>query len=122
MSLVVPSVRAGDLITADFMNQLIAAVNDLETRLAQLEGITPGANGAVAITNVSPSDLHVGDPFTIIGLNFGTPSLCVVTFNNGNPVTAFKAGSDDTHLLLNVPPMSLGTDPQPTSLVVSNGR
>ena len=62
-------VRPGDLITANFMNQVLAEIQNLQDQLDQLAQGGPG--GPPVINSVSPGPLTVGAPMTILGQNFG---------------------------------------------------
>lgn len=96
------AVKPGDLILADYVNQLVATLNDHEVRLAKLEQSAVGT-GAVVITAVVPAgSLRMGTELRLIGRNFGIPALNQVNIN-GTPVTGFKTGSNDTLLIFDIP-------------------
>ncbi len=96
------AVKPGDLILADYVNQLVAALNDHEQRLAKLEQSAVGT-GAVVITAVVPTgSVRMGTELRLIGRNFGIPALNQVNIN-GTPVTGFKTGSNDTLLIFDIP-------------------
>jgi len=60
-----PKVLPGDLITADFMNQMIDALQAFDDRLTKLEA---GGGGAVTITAIVPSgNLRMGDELRVFG-------------------------------------------------------
>lgn len=96
-------VKPGDLITADMMNRILTALTTLNTRVAALEGAGSAAGGTVTITGLSPSvPVPMGSELRVFGKNFGLPTLNVVTVD-GNPVSLFKAGSNDALLIFDVP-------------------
>jgi hypothetical protein len=112
-------VRPGDLITANFMNQIIAELQSLEDRVSQLS--TTGASSGPAISSVSPVPLHVGDDITILGQGFGPIASAVVTLGQ-NTITQFSSGSGDTVLLFTVPPIIVSDQGSPLFLSVSTPR
>ena len=63
-------VRPGDLITAEFMNRVLAQIEDLSSRVAFLEG-TLGKQDSVVITALVPQDgnVKVGEQIRVIGKN-----------------------------------------------------
>ncbi len=67
-------IRPGDLITADFMQRVLALINDLETRVVNLESST-STPGVVTITDILPSHtVRSGTEMTIVGRNFEVPA------------------------------------------------
>jgi hypothetical protein len=98
-------VRPGELITAELINQILAQLEGLETRIVTLEaaggGVTTGPS--VVITGLQPSgSVPVQSELRILGRNFGLPSANVVTID-GVPVGQIKSGSTDTLLIVDVP-------------------
>lgn len=122
MTVTIQPPQPGDLITSSFMKQLIDTLTAMDARISSLEGVVPGAGGALAILQMSPTDLTQGDELRIYGLNFGLPSENTVTFNSANPTNQFKAGSGDTLLILDVPLFSLASDAQLVNVAVSSAR
>lgn len=122
MPITIQPPQPGDLITSSFMKQLIEQLQTHEARISALEGVVPGAGGNLAIINLSATDLSIGDELRIFGVNFGLPSENVVTFNGQNPTRQFKAGSSDTLLVLDVPPLSFLGDTQLFDVAVSDPR
>ncbi|HKB40005.1 MAG TPA: hypothetical protein VKD72_26450, partial [Gemmataceae bacterium] len=122
MAVTIQVPQPGDLITASFMKLLIDQLAGLDKRVSALEGVVPGSGGNLVIINLSASDLNIGDELRIFGVNFGLPSENVVTFNGSNAVTQFKAGSNDTLLILDVPPLSFLGDSQIYQVAVSDPR
>jgi hypothetical protein len=118
-------VRPGDIITANFMNDLLTVLDDLRDRVDRLEsGGTPGSQ--VTITGFNPTtQVAVAQPLTITGSNFDD-----VTANNtiqigGQPVTQFRVGSTSTELRIIVPEIA-AVPPDGMNVTVSvankNGR
>ena len=94
-------VRPGELITAELMNQILAHLESLETRVKALEaGSTP--SDPVVITGLEPSGaVPMQSDLRIIGRNFGSTGSNIVTID-GVRVTRIKEGSN-THLVVEVP-------------------
>jgi hypothetical protein len=98
MATTFPRVKAGDVIRHDDWNQVLAAIEDLYSRIT-----TPDPT-AVAITGFAPpGPVSVGDPLTIQGRNFQFSIGSLRLFFDGVAVNAFNLGSSDTQLLINVP-------------------
>lgn len=118
MAQIPKTVNPGDLILADFFNSVVTALNDHETRIANLEGIAPGSK--VVINAVLPSaTFHPGDQITVVGKNFGVPALNSVTIASA-VITTFTTDSNDTSLTFTVPLMTGITTQLNTMLIVSN--
>jgi len=116
--------QPGDLITAAYMQELVNALQNLDTRIAALEGIIPGSAGQLAITDLQfpLADLHIHDELTIVGVNLGLQGETRVDFDTLGSVTVFKPGSSDRKLILDVPALSLGGPSKTLTLRVSNPR
>ena len=94
-------VRPGELITAARMNELIDAVNDLLTRVTDLEG---EEDNRVVITDLAfAGTSRLGDPLEIRGRNFGFSRGTQQVRFDDRVITEFRAGSSDTQLLVRVP-------------------
>jgi hypothetical protein len=94
-------VLPGDLITADFMNQVVDALTAFDGRISQLEAST-GATGAVAIYATIPAGaVQMGTELRVFGRGFGVPSQTTVTID-AIPVT-LKSGSGSSLLIFDVP-------------------
>jgi hypothetical protein len=95
-------VLPGDLITADYMNQIIDLLALHEQEIQALLAAQPGATGAIGIAATIPAGLaHIGDAMRVLGHGFGLPSQSTVTIET-TPVT-LEAGSNDTQLLFHIP-------------------
>lgn len=96
-------VRPGDIITSNFINDLLLSIDELRDRVAKLESEGP-AGSQVRINSFDPpTQVAVGQPLTILGSNFDP-----ITANNqinvgGKPVTQFRVGSTSTELRFVVP-------------------
>lgn len=108
MAITIQPPLPGSLITSNFMTQLIDELVSLDKRIAALEIPVPGSDGKVAIDQISPTDVVIGDQIQIAGLNFGLPAENVISFDGGNSVTQFFAGSNDRLLILTVPQINIG--------------
>jgi hypothetical protein len=118
-------VRPGDLITAQYMNGLVAALQALEVRVGKLEiGTGTPTTGALVILSPIESDtFQMGGPLAIVGRNFGKPSENTVTINEVI-ITQFGSGSDDRVLLIDaIPPVqNISVEGDLVRLTVSNVR
>lgn len=103
MTIEIPQVQPGDLITASFFNGLIEQLTALEARLAKLEGVPTSAG--VVISALDKTVMHVGDQLTITGQNFGFSLGAHRVRFNGVAPTSFGAGSSDSVLVCQVPPI-----------------
>ncbi|MEF8817492.1 MAG: IPT/TIG domain-containing protein [Salinivenus sp.] len=93
-------VDAGDLITADDLNDLISSLEDLQKRVADLEN----QQGGVVINGFNPpNEVEVGQPLTIVGTNFEFPPDQNTLELNGREITDFLRGSTNTQLRISVP-------------------
>jgi hypothetical protein len=105
--------RPGDLITADFANELITAIEALTQRVSTLEQ----AQGTVTITGISGS-LRIGGQIRVMGSNFEVPArFNTVTLDNLQ-IVSFSPGTDDSNLIFNIPQIS-GV-PREVTLTISN--
>jgi len=116
--------QPGDLITADYMRDLVTALQQLDVRITALEALVPGAAGQLAISDLrwSTADLHIGDELTIIGANLGLQGETRVDFADLASVTVFKPGSNERQIILTVPAMALGGESKKLQLTVTNPR
>jgi hypothetical protein len=112
-------VKAGELITAEWMNDLVVTINDLLTRVAKLEG----AQGGVVITDlIYTSPLRLGDPLEIRGLNFGYSRGAQQVYFDAVSITNFHTGSNDTRLIVTVPSFAdFPEEGRVVTLLVANG-
>jgi len=109
-------VNRGDLITADLINAMIDEIEVLKQQLG-----STGDSPVIAL--IMPSDdLHVGDPLDIRGDNFRfTQGAQLVTFD-GVLVTAYKPGTTDSRLLINIPNIpNIPEIGRNVDLIVANG-
>lgn len=115
------NVNPGDLIKSEDWNKLVAALNALDGRVAQLE--TGSAGRAPHITQVLPGGpVTAGDTINIFGSNFDfSQGGHSVFFGNTRAVTFFN-GSSDTLLIVKVPDVVDGATPTgaPMTLTVGN--
>jgi IPT/TIG domain-containing protein len=115
------NVNPGDLIKSEDWNRLVAAINALDGRVAQLE--TGGSGRAPHITQVLPGGtVTAGDTINIFGSNFDfSQGGHSVFFGNTRAVTFFN-GSSDTLLIVRIPDVVEGATPTgaPLTLTVGN--
>jgi hypothetical protein len=120
MTITIQPPQPGDLIRSQYMKELIDQLVALDGRISNLESLTPGANGKLAISRIVPNDVVLGDPIQIIGVNFGLPFQNIVTFDGGNSVV--PSSGNDKVLNVVVPTVDLGGATQKTvSVGVSGG-
>jgi len=94
-------VEPGDLITADLINQVLAELGDLQTRVSVLEGqAQPGNKITLKPYLGSP---RIGDEITVTGTNFAVPVSLNVVMMGAVRITQFNPGTDGSHLVFNVP-------------------
>jgi hypothetical protein len=123
----IPQVNRGDLITAEFFDQLITAFNSLDARVAVLEGQGPGGPNQVVITSLEPpsGSVRVGQDLTIRGKNFGHAAGRLKVFIDDLPIDNFnRPGTNDETIIITIPPEA-GSPPPPLAgraaqLTVSN--
>jgi len=118
MALINDIVRPGDVIASDLINRIIGTLNQHD---ALISAGSVGGN-AVTISNFIPSPpFQAGQDIQIQGTNFGySTGSTVLTFDT-TPVNAFKLGSSDTSLLIQVPFLSGLGSGKDVLLSISNG-
>jgi hypothetical protein len=121
-------VRPGELISAELINQILAELESLETRVTALEGRSTTGTGDVApvITSLVPPEtqpMRVGQEIEVIGRNFGFSTGSHRVTVDGVPVMSFDTGkSSNERLVLNIPPIpDLTPTGRPVNLVVRVG-
>jgi hypothetical protein len=107
MTITIPNVNPGDLITADFMNQIIAALGGLDTRVSKLEGAS-SVTHPVRIDGFTASQpVHVNDQIEVDGAGFLIPVTLNAVTMGGTPVTSFATLlSNSNKLIFSVPPIA----------------
>lgn len=115
-------VAAGDLITAEFMNQLVSTVNDLLQRVATLEAGTDTLAKKPVIHQILPSTVRTGEEIIIIGENLTPALLTRIDVEETNvPLNRIKNGSGPTQLVIDAPVvMTLPANGAQVILSVSN--
>ena len=114
-------VRAGDLIRAEDFNLILDQLQALDARVSTLEGQGGPGPEALRITSVTPETPRVGDEMKITGSNFGFSTGAHRVFFDSVLVTAYKIGSSDNLLILDVPEIpGLPTTGRATLLRVDN--
>lgn len=118
----IEKVKAGDLITASFMNHLITHLEDLEERVAALEAADPTPTG-VKITGFefSKDPLRVGDRLKVKGKNFSVPAELNQVTIGAVKVQTFALDSGDEQLAFDVPEIpGLAADGSKVTVIVTN--
>jgi IPT/TIG domain len=98
-------VRPGDLIRADFVNDILDAIRALDDRVLALERSGPGDGGGtqVVISQVNPPSPRIGEEMRVTGQNFGVSTGAAVVVVDDLLITALKAGTSDTVLVFDAP-------------------
>jgi hypothetical protein len=100
MSTLPSPVQSGQIITAKFFNDLIDKMKELEDRLNAMQ---PGGVPTAVIERFDPvSQQEVGKQLTIFGKFDFPPSRNTVQVD-GVAITDFRAGSNDSQLILVIP-------------------
>jgi len=124
MTISIPNVNPGDLITAEFMNQLIAALGGLDTRVTKLEGAS-SVTHPVRIDGFTASQpVHVNDQIEVDGAGFLIPVTLNTVTMGGVPVTSFATLlSNANKLIFNVPPIAnIPRTGAPVTVTVTNAN
>ena len=114
-------VNPGDLIKAEDWNKLVAAINALDGRVAELE--TGGGDRAPKITQVPPGGtVTAGDTISIFGSNFDFSQGGHSVFFGNTRANTFFTGSSNTLLIVRIPDVVEGATPTgaPLTLTVGN--
>lgn len=111
-------VNPGDLITANLMNRMMTAIEELQTKVTGLETSTTVTSSPV-ILNVLPSrTIRLGQSIAIVGRNFAQPPDHNDVTIGGAPVVRFGPGSSTSQLNVTVP-TSMANVPGPAALIVA---
>lgn len=116
------AVFPGDLVTASLMNQMLSDIQDLQVRVASIEGKAGGAEGQLILTRpVNGDQFRVGDEMLLEGKNLGfTQGSSFVTLD-GVRATEYRPGATDSKITLKVPSISVSTaDGRDVVLLVAN--
>lgn len=96
------TVNSGDIISSDLFNQMLAKLNDLETRVSNLETGSTIAAGNI-IDHFNPvAQQQVGQVLQIFGAFDFPPAVNTVTVD-GVAITSFRADSNNLHLSFVIP-------------------
>lgn len=115
------NVDPGDLIRSADWNGLVAAINALEVRVAELEGGGPGK--PPIITEVLPTGIvTAGDTIRIFGANFDFTNGGHSVFFGDTRAVTFFAGTSNTLLIVKVPDVVEGATEQGTILTMKVGN
>lgn len=112
-------VSPGDLITADFVNSLLTALEKVEDKVTVLE--QKATSTPLAITHVEPNGvITVGTVVTVHGVGFGVPAAKNDVKIGSAPVLIFKETSSATQFQFEMPPISGLTGATPLQLTLIN--
>lgn len=97
------SVRPGDVISSDLMNFLLTKLQEMESRISDLEG-GGSTSGALSITGFDPpTQVNAGQELGVLGTGFDFPPEGNVVTIDGAPIASFRQGSTSTALRFIVP-------------------
>lgn len=97
-------VAPGDLITAELFNSMLGNINDLQMRVAVLEGASDNVPHLPVITQIVPQLVKTGQEFTVFGKNLNANLLSRIDVDQTNiPLDRIKEGSSPTQLVLEAP-------------------
>ena len=115
------NVNPGDLIKAEDWNTLVAAINALDGRVAELE--SGGGDRAPKITQVLPGGtVTAGDTINIFGSNFDFSQGGHSVFFGNARAESFFAGSSNTLLIVRIPDVVEGATPNGAPLTMTVGN
>jgi hypothetical protein len=115
----IQDVKQGDLITADFMNQILRELRRIQDEVDSLTGGQPDVPIISAL--IPGGDVPEQSLLQILGRNFATPAILNTVTLDGVPVTGFQTGSSDTVLRVTVPGGIPGL-PKTMTLTVTTAR
>lgn len=123
------NVRPGDLITAEFVNNLLSdleqlnlSIGDLTNRVTTLENSNPAQDELQILYIDGPSPIRVGSRVTVVGVNFSEPgSMNIVTVDN-TPAYPLDNASTLNHLVLDMPNPGIGQTGRLVTLKVVNSK
>jgi len=113
-------VAAGDVISAEMMNQILADVANLQTRVMILESGIPDVDRP-QIVLVNPRDgVRIGEQLEVSGFNLAPGQLTSVHMGNRS-VSVFSSASHDKLLVFDVPPiLGIPEDGDDVKLEITN--
>lgn len=122
MPILPTKVQPGDLITHEFMNNLIDVCDDLQKRVSRLEEPAVAPAG-MQISALLPSGRkRIGDPLYIIGQGFDVLQGNIVTID-GIGVTAVAGADRDREIIVMIPNIQgVTTIGKSVTALVSNAR
>ena len=114
-------VRPGDLITAQFMTDVLKKIRELEQRVAQLES-APHAEPPSSIRLAKDGPIHPDEWIILLGKNLGASSQSINILVDNVMVTDFDGSLfTDTSVRFRVPSFDLAVDSKNVLLSVHNG-
>jgi hypothetical protein len=98
-------VRPGEVISSDFMNQILARLEAMEQRITLLETKPPSGDQVVINSFEPPVQVEAGQLLTLVGSNFAFPPTGnIITIDGFTvPVGNIRADSTSTRLRFIVP-------------------
>ena len=113
-------VQPGDIITADFINQILSDLEDINIRVSKLESSgTSTIVVRISGFNVTPP-LHINDPVEIDGAGFFAPAVLNKVTMGGLPVNDLTSDGTANKLFFLVPPISLPSSGDWVRVTVKN--
>lgn len=96
-------VYPGDLITAELMNKIMRAIENLDERVTILESGVVDEDSVVITELIPPGPIKVLEELKILGRNFKFSLGAHRVFFNNTAVNTYKPNSSDTMLIVDVP-------------------
>src|SRR4051794_38669864 len=123
MSIEIPRVQPGELITAGYLNSLAKTLEGLDIRIAKLESAPvtplPDTGKRIEITAITPVAPREGDDVTITGKNFGASrGISSVAFDGVGP-QLYRSWTD-TEIVCIVPVLHAPVGGKVVTVVVTN--
>lgn len=113
MAAIMDVVRPGDVISADLVMRMIGLLNAHDTLLA--------GGGPITIRNVQPPVQRVGQELTVLGGGLAQTNLREISVEGSDvALSAVKAGSSDSLLIFDVPPIMVPPTGKPATVTVVN--
>lgn len=113
-------VRAGEIITAELINQILADIANLQTRVAVLEAGIPAVERPQIILVVPNDGVRIGEELQVYGFNLAPEQLTSVVMG-GRTVSVFSSASHSRLLVFDVPPiLGIPEEGADVSLEISN--
>lgn len=113
-------VQPGDLISAELMNEVLAAISDLQLRVGHLESIGTTAQTLRILRIDGALPIRVGNRVTAVGEDFSVPASRNSVSVNATSVTPVDNASTTTALVFDMPDPGIGQGGRQVTLHLTN--